>query len=59
MQWMGSNLKPHKGKYTWTFDINCAKQLYQSYQESQYWKLVEAPPEGVQLNIVRAENSDR
>lgn len=56
---MGSNLQPHEGQYRWTFDITCAKELYQSYQDSQYWHLVESPPEGLQLNLVRAANSDR
>lgn len=57
--WMGSNLQVRHRKYWWTFDIKCAQQLYLSYQQSEYWDLVDSPPEGVSLNLVRAENSDR
>ena len=58
-QWMGSNLVADKGQFSWTFDIKCAKELYQSYQDNEYWDLVQSPPAGVQLNIVRAAQSDR
>lgn len=58
-QWMGSNLRPEAGKFSWTFDVKCAQQLYQSYQERQYWDLVESPPQALQINLVRAAESDR
>lgn len=57
--WMGSNLAMKKGAYEWTFDIKCAQQLYDSYQESEYWDIFKRPVEGVKLNIVRAAQSDR
>jgi len=55
-QWMGSNLT---AKGTWTFDPSCAQALYNSYQKSQYWELIESPPENLSIHIVRAANSDR
>jgi len=33
--------------------------LYNSYQKSQYWELIESPPENLSIHIVRAANSDR
>ena len=58
-QWMGSNLRAENGQFSWTFNIKCAKSLYQSYQDRDYWDLVESPPKGLQINLVRAADSDR
>lgn len=33
--------------------------MYESYKQSSYWDLVEQPPQGTVLHIVRAEKSDR
>lgn len=58
--WMGSNLVPDgQGKLKWGFNIEGASDMYQSYQESSYWDLVQQPPKGTALHIVRAEKSDR
>lgn len=43
----------------WTFDIKCAKELYDSYQEKEFWDIMNNPVKDVKLNIVRAERSDR
>ena len=56
---MGSNLVTRQGKFWWSFDVKCAQQLYQSYQTSDYWDLLNSPPAGVTINLVRAAESDR
>lgn len=35
------------------------QDLYNSYQSSQYWDLIESPPSGLSIHLVRAANSDR
>ncbi|DBA71709.1 TPA: hypothetical protein ACH3X2_001158 [Trebouxia sp. C0005] len=58
--WMGSNLVPDgQGKLKWGFNIEGASDMYQSYRESSYWDLVQQPPKGTALHVVRAEKSDR
>ena len=58
--WLGSSLVNSKsGGLDWTFNIEGAAAMYEDYQAQEFWDVVAAPPAGVQLNIVRAENSDR
>ena len=33
--------------------------MYEDYKRSHYWDLLEAPPHGCDIHIVRAERSDR
>ena len=56
---MGSNLVTRQGKFWWSFDVKCAQQLYESYQTSDYWDLINSPPAGVTIHLVRAAKSDR
>lgn len=58
-QWMTTNLRPTEGSsgFSWVFDINGVEEMYQSYQETNLWPLVEGVPEGVHINFLRAERS--
>ncbi|MCL7031442.1 hypothetical protein MKW94_012873 [Papaver nudicaule] len=58
-QWIGSNLKKSGDHETWAFDLQGAVDMFNSYREKSYWSLLENPPNGLQIAIVRAENSDR
>ncbi|KAI3884837.1 hypothetical protein MKX03_009927 [Papaver bracteatum] len=58
-QWIGSNLKKSGDHETWAFDLQGAVDMFNSYRERSYWSLLENPPNGLQIAIVRAENSDR
>nr|GME08454.1 protein ABHD11 [Ipomoea batatas] len=58
-EWLGSNLKKSGDEMTWTFNIDAAVQMFQSYRETDYWPLLEHPPKGTEISIVRAEKSDR
>ncbi|KAJ4978097.1 hypothetical protein NE237_008877 [Protea cynaroides] len=58
-EWIGSNLKKSGESETWAFDLQGAVDMFNSYREKSYWSLLEHPPKGLQVAIVRAENSDR
>lgn len=57
--WIGSNLKKSGEHETWAFNLEGAVQMFNSYRETDYWSLLEHPPQGMEITIVRAENSDR
>lgn len=58
-EWIGSNLKKSGEHETWAFNLHGAVQMFDSYRETDYWPLLEQPPNGVEIDIVRAEKSDR
>ncbi|XP_052171842.1 uncharacterized protein LOC127787845 [Diospyros lotus] len=60
-EWIGSNLR-NSGegeRETWGFNLEGAIQMFNSYRETDYWHLLEHPPKGMEIRIVRAEKSDR
>ncbi|KAH7512191.1 hypothetical protein FEM48_Zijuj12G0064200 [Ziziphus jujuba var. spinosa] len=57
--WIGSNLKKSGDQETWAFNLDGAVQMFNSYREMSYWTLLEHPPKGMEIDIVRAEKSDR
>ncbi|XP_061366738.1 uncharacterized protein LOC133309892 [Gastrolobium bilobum] len=57
--WIGSNLKKVGDHETWLFDLQSAKEMFDSYCIKSYWNLLENPPKGMEIVIVRAEKSDR
>ena len=58
--WLGSSLVNRKsGGLEWTFNIEGAADMYDDYQVQEFWDVVSSPPAGLQLNLVRAERSDR
>lgn len=57
--WIGTNLKKDGDHETWIFDLQNAKEMFDSYCEKSYWNLLENPPKGMEIVIVRAEKSDR
>ncbi|KAK4345802.1 hypothetical protein RND71_035978 [Anisodus tanguticus] len=58
-QWLGSNLEKSGDSMAWTFNIEAACEMFNSYREKDYWPLLEHPPKGTEIAIVRAEKSDR
>nr|XP_010943783.1 protein ABHD11 [Elaeis guineensis] len=58
-EWIGSNLKKEGEHATWTFNLQAAIDMFNSYRETSYWSLLEHPPKGLEIAIVQAENSDR
>ncbi|KAG8376754.1 hypothetical protein BUALT_Bualt09G0096700 [Buddleja alternifolia] len=58
-EWIGSNLKKSGEQETWSFNLDGAVQMFNSYREMEYWPLLEHTPKGMEISIVRAEKSDR
>ncbi|KAF2307650.1 hypothetical protein GH714_030593 [Hevea brasiliensis] len=58
-EWIGSNLKKSGEQETWSFNLEGAIQMFNSYRETSYWSLLEHPPKGTEMGIVIAEKSDR
>jgi len=56
--WMTTNLTPMPdGRLRWAFDIAGIAEMYASYEATDLWPLVEAPPLGARIDFVRAERS--
>ena len=60
--WMCTNLRPTRGAdgaaaLEWAFDLGGVEEMYRSYESTCLWDFVGAPPEGLDLNFVRAEHS--
>lgn len=58
-EWVGTNLQKSGEHMTWTFNLEAAREMFLSYWEKSYWTLLENPPKGTEVVIVRAANSDR
>ncbi|GAB2227133.1 hypothetical protein Droror1_Dr00008944 [Drosera rotundifolia] len=58
-EWIGSNLKKSGDHQSFSFNLEAAIQMFNSYKETDYWSLLEHPPKGTEISMVRAENSDR
>ncbi|XP_002969815.2 protein ABHD11 [Selaginella moellendorffii] len=60
--WLGSNLKaisPGSEESKWVFNFDGAYSMFTSYRKMDYWSLLENPPAGSDIGIVRAGRSDR
>ncbi|XP_039069803.1 protein ABHD11-like isoform X2 [Hibiscus syriacus] len=62
-QWVVMNLRPtatagsSSSSFSWVFDLEGISEMYQSYEETNLWKVVEALPRGVHVNFLKAERS--
>ncbi|TKY71068.1 abhydrolase domain containing 11 [Spatholobus suberectus] len=62
-QWVVTNLRPssypgsQSSSYSWVFDLGGIAEMYQSYEETNLWKIVEDVPRGVHVNFLKAERS--
>ncbi|XP_047329378.1 putative esterase/lipase HI_0193 isoform X2 [Impatiens glandulifera] len=61
-QWVATNLRPSSTPtslpgFSWAFDLNGISEMYQSYEETNMWKIVEDVPRGVHVNFLKAERS--
>ncbi|CAI9297845.1 unnamed protein product [Lactuca saligna] len=54
--WISNSLKKSGEYMTFSFDIDGAIQLFESAVESDYWSLLEEPPRGMEIAIVRTES---
>ncbi|KAL1355673.1 hypothetical protein HN51_007676 [Arachis hypogaea] len=62
-QWVVTNLRPtnsfglRSSGFSWVFDLRGIAEMYQSYEETNLWKIVEDIPRGVHMNFLKAERS--
>ncbi|GAV59366.1 Abhydrolase_6 domain-containing protein [Cephalotus follicularis] len=62
-QWVVTNLQPTdpsglpSSSFSWVFDLLGIAEMYQSYEETNLWKVVENLPRGVHVNFLKAERS--
>lgn len=60
-QWMTTNLRPVESAtlpaFSWNFNLQGISDMYQSYETTNLWHVVENVPQGVHCNFLRAERS--
>ncbi|KAK6229053.1 hypothetical protein SCA6_018004 [Theobroma cacao] len=62
-QWVVTNLRPTaaagtpSSSFSWVFDLEGISKMYQSYEETNLWEVVENLPRGVHVNFLKAERS--
>lgn len=55
--WMATNLERGEGGLRWRFDPDEVEALLADFFRTDLWSAVEAPPEGLELRFVKAEES--
>eukprot|EP00197_Chlamydomonas_leiostraca_P007015 CAMPEP_0202858464 /NCGR_PEP_ID=MMETSP1391-20130828/988_1 /ASSEMBLY_ACC=CAM_ASM_000867 /TAXON_ID=1034604 /ORGANISM="Chlamydomonas leiostraca, Strain SAG 11-49" /LENGTH=353 /DNA_ID=CAMNT_0049537387 /DNA_START=225 /DNA_END=1286 /DNA_ORIENTATION=+ len=62
-RWAATSTRPLPGSPSsthnlgWSFDLAGIQQLYASYEATCMWPLLEAPPQGLKLDFVKAQHS--
>ncbi|MDH5760512.1 MAG: alpha/beta hydrolase [Gemmatimonadota bacterium] len=56
-QWMSTNLVHEDDGYRWRLDANEMESLMRSFFATDTWDVVEDPPAGAQMHLIRAEES--
>ncbi|OVA04789.1 hypothetical protein BVC80_8529g3 [Macleaya cordata] len=62
-QWVVTNLRQTSSpgsslsSFSWVFDLKGIAEMYNSYEETNLWKIVEGVPRGVHVNFLKAERS--
>ncbi|PPD93532.1 hypothetical protein GOBAR_DD09535 [Gossypium barbadense] len=63
LSWVVTNLRPtgaassSSSSFSWVFDLEGISEMYESYEETNLWKVVENLPRGVHVNFLKAERS--
>ena len=57
-QWMAMNLEPRDGAYRWRLDFDGVEEMLRDYFRTDLWDVVETPPPGVEVHVVKATESD-
>jgi pimeloyl-ACP methyl ester carboxylesterase len=58
-QWMTTNVRETADGYRWVFDLDAIDEMLVSYLATDTWPILESPPPGVQIDVIRAERSKR
>jgi esterase len=57
-QWMAINLQPDDGRYRWRIDFAAMEEMLRDFFRTDLWNVVEDPPAGVEVHLVKATQSD-
>jgi pimeloyl-ACP methyl ester carboxylesterase len=57
-RWLGTNLRRAGGGYAWRFDLAGVREMMRSFRSTDFWPFVESRPDGLEIHIVRAADSD-
>jgi esterase len=55
--WMATNLEAGDDGYQWRFDLHAMESLLRSFFETEAWAVVERPRRGLEVHLVKAEES--
>lgn len=56
-QWVSTNLAAGDGGYRWQLDLDAIEELLRDFFRADLWDVVENPPPGLELHVVKAEGS--
>lgn len=57
-QWMATNLVRDDGGFVWRLDFDVMERLLQDFFDTDLWRVVETPPDGLELHVLKASESN-
>mgnify|MGYP000921769586 FL=1 len=57
--WMTTNLKREGQGYGWRFDLDACREMIADYFRADLWEVIEHPPAGLRIDLVRAGRNPR
>jgi len=55
--WMAINLEMADGRYRWRLDFDALEEMLRDFFRTDLWRVVEQPPAGVEIHVVKATRS--
>lgn len=56
-RWMAINLEPVEGRYRWRIDFAAMEEMLRDFFRTDLWHVVDSPPAGVEVHVVKATRS--
>jgi esterase len=56
-QWLGMNLERKDGGFRWKLDWDGVEEMLRDYFRADVWPVIDEPPPGVEIDVVRATES--
>lgn len=56
--WLGMNLERDGDELRWKLDWTGAEEMLRDYFQTDLWDVVQRPPEGMEVHVIRAAESD-
>ncbi|MBV9774153.1 MAG: alpha/beta hydrolase [Gemmatimonadetes bacterium] len=57
-QWMAMNLENQDGVYRWRLDLDGVEEMLRDFFRTDLWHVVESPPAGAEVHVVKATESN-